>query len=243
MTVAFCILLVITLLFALLTLAVIVLFLAALSYPIRSFLDDVYSYEQDGTIFLSYRRESIVAAQGIRDTLTYKGLSVFMYDPADPFSDPVTVVSERIRSSPLFILVQSGSGSTEWVEAELDYAKALQKRIVHVANGKSLPTNVNRLATRRRHRWWAVGTVSREFDALQRAYINRASQRPRGIADADVQASTAVSWEKHIAGQDYEIVNQSLLVQLLAVPLFVLIIVTITLVVCSIAAALHMRYL
>jgi len=121
-------------------------------------------------------------------------LSVFMYNPGEPFDDPVQRVTDAIFSATLLILVGDREQNTDWVRAEIEYAEQLKKEFIAISNAGKLPRNIKQLARSRGllYRDKTDGTIPVRFsEALHSVFWKRLSEGQRGIAKLDYESSCA----------------------------------------------------
>jgi hypothetical protein len=96
-------------------------------------------------VFLSYRRQSRSLAEGVRLALEQAGFFVVMWQPDDPWTDPVVTIIDSVDSASAVVAVRPHEMSV-WVEAEHRLAAACKTSVIEVHSEQDLDLLIGRVA-------------------------------------------------------------------------------------------------
>ncbi|MPR36732.1 hypothetical protein [Salmonirosea aquatica] len=95
-------------------------------------------------VFIAYREIDIELALNVERTLKEFEFSVFMWNPFDPFQDPIDSIYDFIDAS--FAMIQiNPDNESDWIKQEKELARSHRKKVIQIDSSSDLAVLIHQL--------------------------------------------------------------------------------------------------
>ncbi|MEC5399848.1 hypothetical protein [Uliginosibacterium sp. H1] len=140
------------------------------------------------TVFLSYTRPDVLKARKIARRLWQSDIAVAMYNPHEPWDDPIHEMHALAASSTCVVWFSNGRPPTDWILPELERAASCEVPVLDLASIADLPGVIDAIRARDWRRNVADrfhpgplpqpdGTVAGDLKQLEALFHRQAGER------------------------------------------------------------------